>query len=69
MWETTSEGSPMSPTFDTPDELAQWLADNHASACGNQTASYDEWLRMINVGWCPTMVGNRDGIRSGVSAA
>lgn len=42
MWETTSEGSPISPPFATPEELARWLADTGASAFGNQTATFDE---------------------------
>lgn len=74
MWETTSEGSPISPAFDTPEELAQWLADNGASACGSSTASYTEWLRMIHAKWAPTMIIRQNGdgtgtIQSGVSGA
>lgn len=46
MYETTSEGKPISPAFSTPEELAHWLADNHASAFGHFTATYEEWLRL-----------------------
>lgn len=28
LWETITEGSPLSPVFDTPEELTKWLADN-----------------------------------------
>lgn len=48
MWETTSEGSPISPVLSTPEELARWLADNNASAFGSWTNTYEEWLLMIN---------------------
>ena len=34
MYEDTSEGTPISPAFETPEELARWLADNGASAFG-----------------------------------
>ena len=51
MWETVSEGSPMSPVFATPEELAQWLADTGASALADRTATYDQWLKMIHAGW------------------
>ena len=73
MWETTSEGSPISPTFDTPEELARWLADNNTSAFGSQTASYDAWLRMIHAEWAPSAVimTSKNGtktLQSGVSA-
>ncbi len=47
MWETTSEGSPISPVFATPEALARWLADTNASALGSRGASYDAWLSMI----------------------
>lgn len=47
MYEATSEGTPISPAFETPEELARWLADNEASAFGNDTATYEQWLRII----------------------
>lgn len=47
MWETTSEGSPMSPVFATADELAQWLADSGASLFGSATAPKAQWLAII----------------------
>ena len=66
MWETTTEGSPISPVFSTPEELAHWLANNKASACGSQTASYESWLAMIKKGWAPTMALDSEGLKSGV---
>lgn len=47
MWETTSEGSPMSPVFATPEELAAWLAETGASMFGGTTATKDHWLSII----------------------
>lgn len=46
MYEDTSEGTPISPAFETPEELARWLVDNNASAFGGQVASYEGWLRV-----------------------
>ena len=46
MYETTSEGTPISPVFATPEEVARWCADNGASAFGSQTASYEAWLEV-----------------------
>ncbi len=67
MWETCSEGSPISPVFETPELLARWLADNNASAFGDQTASYDHWLGMItSCSYAPTMVLSGNKIMSGV---
>lgn len=47
MWETTSEGSPMSPVFATASGLANWLASNGASTFADATASSAEWLAII----------------------
>jgi hypothetical protein len=68
MYETTSEGSPISPAFATPEELAKWLADNGASSFGASTASYESWLRVCKGGWAPSAVVDAHGIRSGVEA-
>lgn len=47
MWETTSQGSPISPVFASPEGLANWLADTRTSAFGGIGASRDVWLGMI----------------------
>lgn len=47
MWETTTEGSPISPVFDTPEALARWLADTRASMFGDDGAAYAVWLGFI----------------------
>lgn len=69
MWENTSEGSPMSPVFATPEELARWLADTGASASGRETATYAHWLAMIGAGYALDGVSDEHGFRSGVAAA
>ncbi len=67
MWETTSEGSPISPVFATPEELARWLAGTGASSFGSDTATYEQWLRMIKVpGWAPGAVIIGGAAMSGV---
>lgn len=43
LWETTTEGSPQSPVFATPEELADWCAPN-ATWFADQRWSRDEWL-------------------------
>lgn len=66
LWETVSEGSPVSPTFATPEELANWLAQNDTSI--TKGVDYDGWLRFINgPGWAPSMMFiPKKGIISGV---
>lgn len=67
MYETTSEGTPISPIAATPECLAKWLADNGASAFGDMTATYDEWLGMIRKGWAPGMIIAGGHMDSGVA--
>lgn len=67
MWETVTEGSAISPVFKTPEALATWLANTGASAGGYETATYHQWLNMINAGWAPSAVGGPGiGIITGV---
>lgn len=66
MYEDTSEGTPISPAFETPEELARWLADNNASAFGGSTATYEQWLGMARGGWAPSMVIDSGRMMSGV---
>ncbi len=69
MYEDTSEGTPISPAFATPEELARWLADTNASAFGREGASYEAWLRIARGGWAPSMVFTpQAGLQNGVSA-
>lgn len=56
MYEDTSEGTPISPAFLTPEELARWLADTGASAFGRSTATYEQWLKTCRGAWAPSMV-------------
>jgi hypothetical protein len=69
MYETCTEGTPISPVKETPEELARWLAANGASAFGTQTASYEAWLSTIRRGSaCAAMVSPETGLISGVEA-
>ncbi len=62
MYETCSEGTPVSPVLPTPEAVARWCADNGASAFGDQTASYDAWLRVARGGYaCSGVVGPETG--------
>lgn len=56
MYETTSEGSPISPVFATPEEVARWCADNNASSFAGMTAPYEQWLRVARGGYAPSAV-------------
>jgi hypothetical protein len=70
MYESTSEGTPISPAFKTCEELARWLADNNASAFAGQTATYEQWLATCKNGWAISAVYTPEtGLISGVSAS
>jgi hypothetical protein len=67
MYEDTSEGTPISPAFKTAEELARWLVDNNASAFGDETGTYEGWLRVANGGYAPSAVFTpATGLTSGV---
>jgi hypothetical protein len=69
MYETCTEGTPISPAFATPEELARWLADNGASAFGSDTATYEQWLATCRSGWAPSAISSpATGLISGVAA-
>lgn len=67
MYEDTTEGTPISPAFETPEELARWLADNNASSFGSMTATYEEWLSTCQRGWALSMVIRGGVMDSGVA--
>lgn len=46
LWETTSEGSPSSPVFQSAEELARWCVDG-ATIFGSNKAPYETWLKMF----------------------
>lgn len=46
LWETCSEGSPVSPVFASAEELADWCADN-ATIFASEKTSRENWLKMF----------------------
>lgn len=67
MYESVSEGTPVSPAFKTPEELAHWLADNGASAFAGETASYEQWLRVCQGASAPSAAIVGGSMVSGVA--
>lgn len=68
IWETVSEGSPVSPVFATPEELADWMVANDDSITRDATRT--QWLAFIRgPGWAPSLALDPEhGVRSGVEA-
>jgi hypothetical protein len=46
LWQTCSEGSPISPVFDSLDALCAW-AEHNATTFGDSTATAEEWKAML----------------------
>lgn len=57
LWETTSEGSPISPVFTTLDALCSWAADN-SSTFGSFRASKEQWRKMLEDDFVHAQQGN-----------
>lgn len=67
IWETVSEGSPISPVFETPEELAKHMENTRWGA--DEGTSYDRWLAFIvGPGWAPSGVISDGVVLTGVQA-
>jgi hypothetical protein len=67
LWEDTTEGSPITPVFKTPEQLAKHLSENNV--WGSCNTSYKAWLKMIKEeGSAPLGVISNGGMESGVEA-
>lgn len=68
LWETVSEGSPISPVFATAEELAQWLTTRAACWGAMRSPMTIEQARgFVGVGGAPSMVGNAGGLHDGAT--
>jgi hypothetical protein len=70
LWETVSEGSPVSPVFATPEELAAWLAGPESSQRDSVTSDLTEaqWLKFLTgPGWAPSSIIRNGVMMSGVA--
>ncbi|GAA2107949.1 hypothetical protein [Streptomyces synnematoformans] len=71
LWETVSEGSPISPVFPAPEGLASWMSSPAYTWGAVKTdadrPTYEAALRFIDAGWAPTFVSTpTTGVVSGV---
>lgn len=58
IWETVSEGSPVTPAFETPEELAEYWAGNRGGSAESALA----WI--TNGGWAPTLIASSAGVQT-----
>lgn len=71
LWETVSEGSPISPVFATPEELAEWLAPSpdYKWRKNDEGTTREQWMKFIvGLGWCPSLIAVGVRVMTGVEA-
>lgn len=77
VWETVSEGTPVTPPFETPAEVIDYLVangdfwDQQRRAEGTSSIPYEPWTRrqaeaFVGTGWAPSFVVGPKGVQSGV---
>jgi hypothetical protein len=67
VWETVTEGSPMSPAFADPEKLAKWMVENDTSITSDMT--FEDWMKFIlGDGWAPSMMMTGSHMMSGAKA-
>lgn len=63
LWETVSEGSPLSPPFPTPQALADWLVLHNT----HDKLTHPQWVAFIEgPGWAPSGIGDGETLENGV---
>ena len=66
LWETVSEGSPISPVFDSPEGLARWMSSDAYRWGISTPMQFEAALRFVaGDGWAPSMVLTQDGLVPG----
>lgn len=58
LWETTSEGSPISPVCATAEDLATWMSNpDRTDRYARDWMPYPAAMQFIRAGWAPTFIG------------
>ena len=56
LWETVTEGSPISPVFSTKDGLIDWLSSEYRPIDSPTPMTRDQAERFVDAGWAPSAV-------------
>jgi hypothetical protein len=68
IWETVSEGSPISPAFTNPKILAEYMANSPPWGAA-EPMSAEQWLKwIVGPGWAPSAVITNGVYQDGVAA-
>lgn len=66
LWETTSEGSPVSPVFASAEELAEWLTTSEGGReLSGRPMTIDQALAFVDAGSAPTGFITAGGVHDG----
>jgi len=66
LWETVSEGSPISPVFATGEELAGWMASPAYTWGASSPLTIEQATAFVKAGWATSLVFDSDhGLRPG----
>lgn len=68
LWETVTEGSPVSPVFPDAEGLALWLTTaegGRAAGTSRKPLTLSAARAFVREGWAPTLVGNAGGVHDG----
>ena len=71
VWETVSEGSPVTPVFATSNELVDYLAEGGDEWCrrrGDAPPSYEAALNFVEQGECMSMTMQSGVIKQGIDS-
>ena len=67
IWETVSEGSPVSPVFEKPEDLANWMIKNDTSI--TKSSTFEDWMRFITkTQYAPSLIVENGVVKNGVEA-
>jgi hypothetical protein len=70
VWETVSEGSPITPVLESREELIAWLAEHYVPVGRDSTLSVAEAAAFVDSGYAPSFVASpKRGFQTGVEAA
>lgn len=58
MWENTGNGSPMSPVFETFEELCEWCSKNASVFGSDNFISKEEWMETLDNGFYKSLSGS-----------
>lgn len=69
LWETASEGSPISPVLATPEALAEWMSSPAYTWGAARPLQYEQALKWITgPGWAPSLMSSGCAVYDGVAA-